>query len=331
MVGHLEGVLGIQGDLEEDFHSIQSKLTPGSCEWISRRADFTQWALKEESDQSPRMFHLIGLPATGKSAVASYVVSFIQRKFKRGSCQYHFFPSGDQIKRTGTYILRSIAFQIARVDSVFRSKLFELYETESVAFEHQKLLTIWEKIFQGILFKMDVSEPLFWVLDALDETDSSDLLLRLFKKFRSKTLIKIFVVSRPSANLPQMTISAEDTLGDIRTYVERTVQDTLMVDDQVRKEIVEQVLKAANGSFLWVSLCLEELRMSWHTQDDIQKTITDMPLGMESMYSRMIDSVAKQPERSRKMAARILTWTAYSYRPLRLLELRAALELEFNG
>jgi Cdc6-like AAA superfamily ATPase len=194
MVGHLEGVLGIQADPEEELHSIQSKLTPGSCEWISRRADFIQWAQKEESDQSPRMFHLIGLPATGKTAVASYVVSFLQGKFQEKSCQYHFFPSGDQIKCTGTYILRSIAFQIARVNSVFRSKLFELYETESVAFEHQKLLTIWEKIFQGILFKMDVGVALYWVLDDLDETDSSDVLLRLFNKFRSKTLIKIFVV-----------------------------------------------------------------------------------------------------------------------------------------
>jgi WD40 repeat protein len=331
MVGHLEGVLGIQGDPVEDFLSIQSKLTPGSCEWISRRADFIQWAQKEESDQSPRIFPLIGLPATGKTAVSSYVVSFLQWKFQQKSCQYHFFPSGDQIKRTGTYILRSIAFQIARVNSVFRSKLYELYETESVAFEHQKLLAIWEKIFQGILFKMDAGEPLFWVLDALDETDSPDLLLRLFNKFRSKTLIKIFVVSRPSASLPQMTISAEDTLGDIRTYVERTVQDTLMVDDQLQKEIVDKVLKAANGSFLWVSLCLEKLRMSWHTQDDIQKTITDMPLGMESMYSRMVDSVAEQPERSRNMAARILTWTTCSYRPLHLSELRAALELEFGS
>src|SRR5271155_388697 len=330
MVGHLEGVLGIQADPEEDLHSIKSKLTPGSCEWISRRADFIQWAQNEESDQSPRMFHLIGLPATGKTAVASYVVSFLRWKFQQESCQYHFFPSGDQIKRTGTYILRSIAFQIARVNLVFRSKLFELYETESVAFEHQKPLTIWEKIFQGILFKMDVGVPLFWVLDALDETDSSDLLLRLFKKFRSKTLIKIFVVSRPLANL-RVTISAEDTLGDIRTYVERTVQDTLMDDDQVQKEIVDKVLKAANGSFLWVGLALEKLRISWYTKDDIQKAITDMPLGMESMYSRMIDSVAAQPERSREMAARILTWTACSYRPLRVLELRAALELEFGG
>ena len=74
MVGHLEEVLGIQEDPEEDLDSIQSNLSPGSCEWISRRSDFIQWAQKEESEQSPRMFHLIGLPATGKTAVASYVV-----------------------------------------------------------------------------------------------------------------------------------------------------------------------------------------------------------------------------------------------------------------
>jgi WD40 repeat protein len=325
VVGHLEEVLGIQAVPEEDLHSIQSKLTPGSCEWISRREDFIQWTQKEESD---RMFHLIGLPATGKTVVASYVVSFLQSKFQPESCQYHFFPSGDQIKRTGTYILRSIAFQIAKVNLDFRSKLFELYETESVALEHQKPLTIWEKVFEGILFKMDVGVPLFWVLDALDETDSSDLLLRLFKKFRSKTLIKIFVVSRPSTNLPT-TMSIEDTLGDIRTYVERVVQDALKVDGQVRKEIVDKVLNAANGSFLWVDLCLEKLRMTWHTRGGIQKAITDMPLGMEPMYSKMIDLVAEQPER--EMAARILTWTACSYRPLRVSELRAALQLEFGS
>jgi hypothetical protein len=330
MVGHLETVLGIQTDPEDDLLAIQSKLAPGSCEWISKRPDFIQWTEKSESDQSRRIFHLTGLPATGKSGVASYVVRYLQHKFQGKCCQYHFFASGDQMKRTGTYILRSIAFQIAQINSDFRKELFELYENETVVFEQQKLLTIWEKIFQGILFKMSIEQPLFWVLDAMDETDSSDQLLRLFNKFQSKTLVKIFVVSRPSANL-QLTMSSEDTFGDIKSYVQRTVKEALMVDKQTQAEIVDQILKKANGSFLWVGLALEELTQNWHTKDDIKRAMSGMPQGMEPMYSRMIKSVAEQSEHSREMAARILTWTACSYRPLHISELKAALELEFSS
>lgn len=56
-----------------------------------------------------------------------------------------------------------------------------------------------------------------------------------------------------------------------------------------------------------MKLALEKLKENWYTEDDIKRTLNEIPGGMEALYQRMIHNVAKQPEKDRDMATRILT------------------------
>ncbi len=316
----------------------------GTCEWITHKTTFLNWIEGREASPSPSIFWLIGLPAMGKTVLASYVVDYLLSNGMSKDCQYHFFSTGHQNKRTAAYCLRSIASQLAFANEEFREKLFTLREETGISFssQDQNFSVIWDKIFEGIIFKMKNVEPLYWVLDAFDEADVPSMLISSLMRIRSLTPIRILITSRPTripsgpatcgSSINTYFLSEDDTSGDIRAYVRNAVREALPDDEpQIRDDIIEQVLSKAGGSFLWVKLALETLHHNWHTQDDIHYALTEMPKGMEHMYIRMLEKIETQSPRLQLMAKSILTWTACCWRPLALTELQTALEPEFSG
>lgn len=335
--------MGVREHAEDEFKIFRNKALTGTCQWITRKQGFLEWFERSDAIPSPSIFWLIGLPAVGKTVLASHVIDYILAHGAGRDCQYHFFSAGHQNKRRAAYCLRSIASQLASANEEFREKMLTLHEQSGISFssQDQNFSVIWEKIFEGIIFKMK-AEPMFWVLDALDEADVPSTLISSLTKIRSMTPIRIFVTSRPmripsggaTPGSPIRTcfLSEDDTGGDIRAYVRYAVREALPDDEQqIRDDIIEQVLSKAEGSFLWVKLALETLQDNWHTQDDIRKVLTEMPKGMEHLYTRMLDKIESQSPRLQLMAKRILTWTACCWRPLGITELQLALEPEFSG
>ena len=336
-------ITGVHEHAKEELDTIHSKAMVGTCQWITQRDDFLGWVEALGSSLKPKVFWLTGLPATGKTVLASYVVDFLSGlRFDR-DCQYHFFSSGHQNKRTSAYCLRSIAFQLAHTNDEFRERLFNLHEETGISFssQDQNFSVIWEQIFEGILFKMKL-KPLFWVLDAIDEADAQSSLITSLMKLQSLTPINIFLTSRPTkipfgpatfgSSIDVFPLSENDTINDIRMYVRTAVHNALPKDaNKIKEETIDRVLAKAGGSFLWVKLAMETLQDHWHTQDDIRKVLTEVPKGMEYLYDQMLSRVESQSHRLRLMAKRILTWTVCCWRPLGIAEMQVALEPEFTG
>ena len=335
--------MGVRERAEDEFKTFRSKAMSGTCQWITYNQGFLEWIEGDKTSLSPSIFWLIGLPAMGKTVLASYVVDYLLSCGSSRNCQYHFFSSGHQSKRTAAYCLRSIASQLAVANVEFRERLFALHEETGITFssQDQAFSVIWEKVFEDIIFQMRM-QPLYWVLDAFDETDIPSTLVDRLTKIQSTTPIRIFITSRPTripsgpatagCSISTYFLSEEDTRGDIRAYVRNAVREALPDDEeQIRDDVIEQCLSKAGGSFLWVKLALETLHDHWHTQDDIRKVLTEMPKGMEHLYTRMVERIEAQSDRLQLMAKRILTWTACSWRPLSIAELQRALEPEFSG
>ena len=336
-------MMGVRERVEDELKTFRGRAMSGTCQWITRKEEFLEWIEVSEPAQSPGFFWLISLPAMGKTILASYIVDYITLRGASNQCQYHFFSAGHQSKRTVAYCLRSIASQLAFTNEEFREKLLTLREETGLSFssQNQDFSVIWEKIFDGIIFKMK-GEPLYWVLDAFDEADVPLLLISSLMNIRSLTPIRIFITSRPTRIPPKPAtsdtsitthfLSEDDTSGDIRAYVHNAVREALPDDEQqIRDDVLEQVLSKAGGSFLWVKLALETLHENWHTQDDIRKALTEMPKGMEHLYIRMLEKIENQSPRLQLMAKRILTWATCCWRPLDIAELQKALEPEFSG
>ena len=326
---------------EAELNDIQSKAMDGTGQWMTAKSEFSQWIKSNDEPHKPKTFWLVGLPATGKTILSSVLIDYIQ--FLGQNCAYHFFSSGHQAKRTVAQCLRSIAAQLASVSPDLRERLIALHEETGITFtsQNQNFQILWDRIFEGIICQMRFVNPLIWILDAVDEADSPSLLISHLMRIHSTTPIKIFFSSRPmripslvagySSHVTTYFLAEGDTASDIREYVQRALQIALPNDEHMRRDITDQMLANASGSFLWVKLSLDTLQDNWHTQDDIRKALTEIPLGMEKLYRRMLDGVKNQPPRSGLMATRILTWVACSWRPLNLAELEVALEPEFRG
>ena len=335
----LQDILGVSDSIESDFNTRRAQKLEGSCQWIPHKQSFQDWVDREGS-KCP-IFMLTGPPAAGKSILASFVIEWIRGSSSETTCQHHFFVSDHQVKRTVSYCLRMIAFQLATRYPAVREALFRLKDETNETFERQSSKDVWEKIFQGIVFRIPFPDDIFWVLDALDESDTPNGLCDMLLKIRSTTPIKIFITSRESRGLSNVVYSFKDkvihealtpadTYEDIRECVTTTIQANLPHDRESQKEVIDQILTKANGSFLWVRLTLDTIRDSWHTQEDIRRAMRDVPEGMESLYAGMLSNIRQQNPRKQAIAKAILIWTVCSYRPLRLSELQAALAPAFG-
>ncbi|KAF2475144.1 putative vegetative incompatibility protein HET-E-1 [Lindgomyces ingoldianus] len=236
----------------------------------------------------------------------------------------------------------SLALQVALIHEPFCQQLLRFCENTGVNVKEQKASIIWEKIFEGILFRTPFPGCLFWILDGLDEAEFPAELIKFLSKIKSATKIKLLLLSRPRKDLSKEigehfpnvrpeVISADDTLSDIRDYVRSSLSRILPTDQDAQADILQDILSKSSGSFLWVKLALSRIMQNWYLKEDIKAAINEIPEGMEPLYAGMIQTIATQNQKSRSIAARVLGWVACSFRPLDIAELEEALRSEFAG
>jgi hypothetical protein len=319
---------------QDALEFFRKRWAPGTCHWVLSNPYFTEWV--DEREEGSTMLWLHALPASGKSILSSFVVNHLQESV----CLYYFFRFGDESKRSLSTCLRTIAFQAAKQLPEFRRALKDTRFTTKTL-EKADPKTIWEKVFIGILFKMKFTTTMYWIIDALDESDHPQLLLDLMQSIpRSSAPIKALLVSRQTPELietferlsivvPVVYLPLDDTKKDIRTYVEMEVQ-YMHACTEFKSNIVEKLVSGAIGNFLWASLALVEVKKC-RTQEDLDEILEGIPSGMEQLYQRMESSIIGSTRpRDQKLGQMILTWAACSRRPLVLKELEQALQPEFS-
>lgn len=83
----------------------------------------------------------------------------------------------------------------------FRRKPSDLHD-HGVRLEKSDARTIWNRVFVGGLFKMDLQVPLYWVVDALDESDPYQTLLKIFAgNSKAAIPVHLLLLSRYTENL----------------------------------------------------------------------------------------------------------------------------------
>lgn len=328
-------ILQIQGDIRHDLETNLAQALPVSCEWLHQRESFRRW--RDVSDTRHRVLWLTGMMGAGKSTLAAKTIDHIQKGMP---CMFHFFVASQPETTSVTFCLRVIAFQLATAYPEFAQRLVRLNEDTKLFATTQKFQIIWETIFENIAFKMDFGSPQCWVLDGLDEADTPHELVVSLLKMQSRTPIKLLFLSRPDIELTSLTrlnpdsatvdpISPHDTLGDIQKYIKDKAPTVVRGDQTLADLIVDKVAKRAEGSFLWTRLALDSLK-SWHSLEDFEKGLDNIPNELQDIYGRMLNDVNSQQPQPRAIAFRILSWAVYSFRPITIWELSDAIKPEFG-
>jgi hypothetical protein len=149
----LRSYLGISDIPEERFTKVN-----GSCQWIDARQDYKDWMDPPEAlsqlhsgNKQLSMFWVYANPGTGKTFLASHVVSQLQSL--QLDCAYYYFHVGNQTSGSLAGFLRSMAYQMAVSNTAFREIIMNL-KREGSAFDFDDARTIWNKLFTKGVFQV---------------------------------------------------------------------------------------------------------------------------------------------------------------------------------
>ena len=251
----LKSLLAITALPDIDYVFFRDQWAQGTNEWFLEDKSYLEWLHVRNS--APFLLWLNGGAATGKSVLSSFIInSLVEQGF---SCQYFFIRFGDQKKRTLSLLLRSIAYQIARTLPGFLQRLLQLVD-EAIEFETADPRTIWERVFKSILFNIEEGQPLYWIIDGLDEADDPRALIRLLSDISLSSIpIRVLLVGRKTSEtvavfqkvekvLKPRLISIEGHLEDLRCYIHQELN--MYGTTEYNESMIQRVVQGAQNNFL---------------------------------------------------------------------------------
>ncbi|KAJ9646807.1 hypothetical protein H2204_000499 [Knufia peltigerae] len=330
--------LGMSRTDAEDLGTLRKLWVPGSCEWILTNSTIRVWL--EDTSRS----HLVWYnapPGGGKSVLSSFLGHYLQSNGY--ACQFYIFSEGHQTRRSVDQFLKSIACQLCCKMPEYAEELLALCLGGS-QLSSGGYLSLWQNLFEDLLFSKTSNNPLFWVIDGLDESESPERVLELLENLlsKSKMVIKILATGRRTDKFAlafkrlSPLVMAHEINGaeynhnshDIQLLVDRELE--LMHGSMEHKaHLRQEILSRASGNFLWVNLVLEELH-TCQTESERQLTLEQTPADMTKMYERMEKLVIDNPNpRQVELAQELLRWTICVPTPLRLNELQEAMSKNY--
>jgi len=205
--------------------------------------------------------------------------------------------------------------------------------------------TLWQQLFKDRILQLGWPEPIFWVVDGLDECDKEERagLIRLFADLNTAPLhVKIIILSRRTKdiadsmnNLPFKVdeICPEDTHDDIMTYARRRLSGSTMNSQEDPKEtVLGRIEKQHSGTFLWVQTVLDHIDQQ-DTVEGILESLGSLPEEMDAYYLRILKSIpsgANSRPASFRLAKAVFDWTIVVARALFTRELQIPLTANFG-
>ncbi|OIW31154.1 hypothetical protein CONLIGDRAFT_653742 [Coniochaeta ligniaria NRRL 30616] len=309
---------------EEDMAALRSLRKPGTCEDMVSRPEFETWLLS----QYPHILWVSAAPGSGKSIQCSFVIDYL--KERRAHCSYWFFRYGDAQKRSLANMLRSMAYQMATEDTTYRRALVGLAKSGS-QIDKADATTVWRNLFAPKLQLFD--HKTYWVVDGLDESESSRAFLELVSNIGSVHCnIGIILFSRPLPTIVQSVQRAKkkveltelaltDNVKDIRLFLDDEMEDFLAADENFKQHTVDQIAERSHGNFLWASLVTKRV-VQCLRPEDVKRVLQDTPDGMDRLYHRMADAIGTlNLDADKYLCEVLLSWAMYSSRPIAVEEL----------
>ncbi|KAK0725978.1 hypothetical protein B0H67DRAFT_572039 [Lasiosphaeris hirsuta] len=327
----IEDYLSVPESPEADYNFFRDRWTAGTCQWILEHDAFTSWV--EDSHQKPRVLWVHGNAASGKSILSSFVIDHIVQ-LGAPSC-YFFIRFTDQKKRGLSMMLRSLACQLACMIPSYAEKLGQL-ESAATDLKTADARNIWQWLFKQTLFRLSVDEPIYCVIDGIDEAESPGSVVKLLSDLQLTTIpLRILAVSRRTHEISTAfqkvakqvhmeSIRTDGNLHDLRAYIEHEMD--ISSEGEYREQVTNQLLERARGNFLWVHLAVQRIN-GCYTKVDVERALDDLPAGMEALYDRMAASVQLQPNGGdRRLGLSILGWAVCARRALSVEELSDAFD-----
>ena len=318
----------------DDLRSASESCHPGTCTWILDRPEFNAWRDKGPENAITKLLWLTGVPGAGKTVLSSFVINEISNESKSPPILHFFFKLTDNDKNSVLAVTRSLLYQLY---SLFPANL----STEIIALRDNsgKERALSEQGLWNLFIKHTKKlTNLIIVLDALDECNGVDVLLRRLSSLLQCCRARMFVSSRKEENIalalagyPQIVICHEDVEADIRSYVTSEINKIPRFRGKsVQHRMIDALSSGHGGMFLWAYLMVRELR-ELGTVRQVDDALKSLPEGLKELHEAIITRLDSTLHKThRELAIKILTWIVCAVRPLRLPELQEILRFEIR-
>lgn len=302
--------------------------------WILKHADFQRWRNNNEA----RLLWIKGDPGKGKTMLLIAIIDYLEEQLAQQgpsvALSYVFCQGTNKDLNNATAVLRGLVYLLGDKYPSLVSHLRKRYDNAgSKLFEDMNAFFTLSEVLEDMLRDQSLSRA-YIVIDALDECekDQKQLLNLIARNTSASPRVKWIVASRNRPEIEQelkldnsgmrlsleLTQNAEQVAHAVNAYIDFKISKLPSLDDNDKIRVRDIMCQKANGTFLWVALVIQELEKvkSWH----VLKVVEEMPIGLEELYTQMIEYI-QQLKRDSEFCRRVLSTVTLAYHPLRLAEL----------
>lgn len=318
-----------KGGLLEDVYS-----------WILENPDYQKW---HDDDQQSRLLWIRGDPGKGKTMLLCGIVDKLKNSSVKSQLLSFFFcQATDSRINNAIAVLRGLIRQFVNQQPWLILHFQKKYDDRGKElFEDINSWVAVSQILTDILEDCDSKNiSLILIIDGLDEcqTNLRELLDMIMQKWSSYSHVKWIISSRnwpsiherlDSAGQLSLELNAKSVSTAVELYIQHKVHQLEKLkryDLGTRDGVQQQLVKNADGTFLWVALVCQYLEKM---QRDPLTKLQKLPPGLNPLYKRMMKEILESEDmelEDTNLCKQILGFMAVAYRPTTLKELASFIE-----
>ncbi|KAF2455365.1 WD40-repeat-containing domain protein [Lineolata rhizophorae] len=324
-------------DDKKRIEDTKGGLLEDSYRWVLENSDFQRWSSAQQSQS--QLLWIKGDPGKGKTMLLCGIINELNKSMaKTALLSYFFCQAADSRINNAIAVLRGLIYLLVDQQPSLISHIRKKYDRAGKAlFEDTNTWVVLCEIFTNILHDPSLSNT-YLIIDALDEcvADLPNLLDFIGQKSSVSSHVKWIVSSRNDFNIEwrlrldgsgtrlslELEENAKQVACAVNTYINHCLSELSEIqhNTELRDLVREKMLSKANGTFLWVSLVIKELKevMSW----DVLQVLEEVPTELKGMYHRMMKQIKLLRRNYPELCRQVLSTVIVAYRPLHLQELR---------
>ncbi|KAH8759189.1 hypothetical protein BGZ57DRAFT_801794 [Hyaloscypha finlandica] len=332
----------VDDQVSEDLDVFSEQRMEGTCTWLVDTPEFETWMFARLP--TPAMLWIHGPPGVGKSVLSSFIIRHLKQH--NMPCQFFFFRHSDLSKRRFNSLLRSLAYQLSAYSQDYQRRVIKLVK-KGVITPKSDARVLWQKLFFGMLPKVDFPAPIYWVIDSFDTSNSPQHALNTLVSLAQLGLpLRILITGRYQELAPHFdglssgmqcaTLSLQDAqvkyCDPAQTDLARYVAEKLRTTSKrwgvgLKNHVIRTIIQRASGNFLWAAVIVGKA-LQCNTREEIEETIDGLPQELRSLFEFIQANLDQKITRREELvlANKILTWVACSSRILTLQKLQEAID-----
>jgi hypothetical protein len=324
-------------DDRKRIEDTKGGLLKDSYYWVLQSPSFQQWYNIPRS----QLLWIKGDPGKGKTMLLCGIIEELKKSIeKMETLSYFFCQATDSRINNATAVLRGLLYLLINHQPLLVSHIRKKHDHAGEAlFKDNNAWVALSEIFADIVQDPRLNNAYF-IIDALDECVEDlpkllDFIVKISSLSSPSSRVKWIISSRNEAHIEQrlrlnnsgtrlsleLKENAAQVSHAVNTYIDHCLSElTVFQYDMPLQELVrEKMQQKANGTFLWVSLVVKELKdvMSW----EVLQVLEEIPMELKDVYRRMMKQIRQLQRQYPELCRQILSTVILAYRPLHLREL----------